>query len=540
MDVSLFLIACCCPMLVIMLVFAMSISKHQASIRFGGIASADHKKSIHVKSMYDKLLLSWLKILTPRVIIAWISAFILISISEGELSLLSSFGVFIILLTIIPITIAFFAKLYFTLRDISPKSRVITSSLSHKEIKEGETTEIHIKIYSSIPLGYVLKVSASVPDKLGGDLHEVVTKSEHGVSELTLLVPKALRGEYLIGPFRLEYQDILGLSRIVMYDNSRIPLTILPQIPFIERYNLHLSTQSGADEDVNVQARINTEEYFSSRPYVRGDNQKHIHWKLTAKKDELMVRLPETTTVTYQKLSILILNVLPRIRINNGKNSIYARYRVAAELALDKQIRVAAAIIDFANRTGITVSLSYLNSTRSIMTITPEGEDVTSWLRKLASITLVNPIINYTEITGSFKKNNSMVITTSEIDPKQLEPLIEAIRNGSNSSEIMYCPLSNEIKDKLIKKKKVTLALRIIQKILLTKDYYSQTSVLEKLNSLFKGAKEKYYENDLMSVSNEEAKVINYIQASNVDVRVFQEDQYSESMDNIIQVLESE
>lgn len=487
-------------------------------------------------------ILSWISIITPSLVITWLAALILFAISRiaEEVSTLSSFAIFVFTLSVIPLTIAIITKIYFSIRNISPEKRVLSTSMSQKEIKEGDPAEISVDIRASIPAGYILKLTAEVPEKLGGTIRRVVTKSEGGKIHMTLPVPFTRRGQFSVGPLKLEYEDVLGFSKIVLYDASRFPMTILPQIPYIERFNLFAATTVGFDDEQTVQAMINTEEFYSSRPYVRGDNQKHVHWKLTAKRDEIMVREPESTVVSYQNLSIVIMNLQPKIKEGNNSYTTLLKQKSAAERSLDKQIRIAAAIIDYANRTGIPVSITYCDKFNSVSRFKPDPGDTLGWLRKLATIDLVPPTAALPLLLDSVSKDKSVILTTSETDPGQLQPLIQLMSQNGKHNEIMYCPVSDEMRDKVDHTPPPPLWMKTLTKIFLTNDYYSQTSISEKVKSLGKQVKERYLLNEIERLIGTEEEVVKHIRSSGIGVRVFKDDQYSNNIDNIIQVLESE
>lgn len=90
---------------------------------------------------------------------------------------------------------------------------------------------------------------------------------------------------------RVELYSFFGCMKKVTYVNQEKAVMILPQTT-----ELHFPVQnSGAtcsffDEEQSGKKGNGPGEYFGIRPYVDGDSMKLIHWKLTGKTDEYMVK----------------------------------------------------------------------------------------------------------------------------------------------------------------------------------------------------------------------------------------------------------
>lgn len=97
------------------------------------------------------------------------------------------------------------------------------------------------------------------------------------------------RGEYYIGVNSVDITDFFYLFRITYPIQSKLKVTVLPRI--IPLKNLSL-LPNGKDlkeispYTVSDQERIDIE----TRPYKKGDSKKLIHWKVSAKKNELYTR----------------------------------------------------------------------------------------------------------------------------------------------------------------------------------------------------------------------------------------------------------
>lgn len=90
---------------------------------------------------------------------------------------------------------------------------------------------------------------------------------------------------------RVELYGFFGCMKKVMNSNMVKEVMILPQTQ-----ELHFPIQNWGiacsffDETESGRKGKGTGEYFGIRPYVDGDSMKQIHWKLTGKTDEYMVK----------------------------------------------------------------------------------------------------------------------------------------------------------------------------------------------------------------------------------------------------------
>jgi hypothetical protein len=89
----------------------------------------------------------------------------------------------------------------------------------------------------------------------------------------------------------------------VKVNTDRISVGVIPQIPDIKASsslirsiaNVVATTENEDDNETAMLFSSNTVPGYEHREYVRGDALKRINWKLSSKKDMLMVRLDEAT-----------------------------------------------------------------------------------------------------------------------------------------------------------------------------------------------------------------------------------------------------
>lgn len=97
------------------------------------------------------------------------------------------------------------------------------------------------------------------------------------------------RGDFKLGVSTIEVQDFLGIFKFTLKNKTPLYITVYPQIIDIDEFYLssgylsdNVSSIGGGQEDISTIEEINKYNY--------GDSLRKIHWKLTAKTNELMIR----------------------------------------------------------------------------------------------------------------------------------------------------------------------------------------------------------------------------------------------------------
>ncbi|MEG1718687.1 MAG: DUF58 domain-containing protein [Clostridia bacterium] len=158
----------------------------------------------------------------------------------------------------------------------------------------------------------------------------------------TLSLSSPYRGKYGISIRMIKYYDFLGL----FFKRTLLPrkyITVLPTIVPIEA----LTTFNGESFDTVTNNRFKTpdlSEVEGVRDYVNGDSLRFMHWKLSAKKDNLLIKefaLEQNTNIT------IILD------ISNKISEIKEQ---------DKLIEKAASLLNYCYKNDIKCSLKYYNN----------------------------------------------------------------------------------------------------------------------------------------------------------------------------------
>jgi uncharacterized protein (DUF58 family) len=105
------------------------------------------------------------------------------------------------------------------------------------------------------------------------------------------------RGYYEIGIKSVELEDFLGIVKLIYKNFETKYITVYPKVIYLDRFNLKTNfvseTHSVLNNKFEDMAAIS-----DIRKYALGDSLKKIHWKLTAKNRELMVKNFQSTTET--------------------------------------------------------------------------------------------------------------------------------------------------------------------------------------------------------------------------------------------------
>lgn len=140
----------------------------------------------------------------------------------------------------------------------------------------------------------------------GGDLQVVMPISMKATEEMTLPIVSEYSGNIQICIREMEYLDLLGLFSIRKQIESEGEMVVLPESSG-EALSKKSGFQSGMSELEESKAKGNDfAEVTDMREYRPGDRIKDIHWKLSAKKDVLMVK--ERTSVAQSQV-ILVLDL---------------------------------------------------------------------------------------------------------------------------------------------------------------------------------------------------------------------------------------
>ncbi|MFB6131161.1 MAG: DUF58 domain-containing protein [Salinigranum sp.] len=142
----------------------------------------------------------------------------------------------------------------------------------------GEGGVVELRFETDRP--FTAAVADDLPAGLDGD---ATAETTVGVRPATYEIRYAARGDHDIGPVRFVATDVLGLFRRTFTVDSTDRVLVYPPVrTVVPAFRSELVSLSNGGDD--------RDEFDRLREYVRGDPLRDVHWKSTAKRDELVVK----------------------------------------------------------------------------------------------------------------------------------------------------------------------------------------------------------------------------------------------------------
>lgn len=235
------------------------------------------------------------------------------------------------------------------------------------------------------------------------------------------------RGCYEIGVSSVEIEDFFGLFKLRYTIGEPKYITVYPRIVYLEKFRLKTDFMSEAHSALNSRDEDMTT-VSDVRKYQYGDSLKRIHWKLTARTQELMVKKFQATSET----NILMLLDLSKNNFSLGENIIIE----------DKLIESAVAVLHYCLFKWIPVDLVYFcGSLRHI-----HARDHLMFNEIYETLAKVKfsgdvPVKDLIEIfTDNSLKRTNLLVFTSNLDYDLYNQLYKTAKSGYNISLIYISP----------------------------------------------------------------------------------------------------
>ncbi len=201
-------------------------------------------------------------------------------------------------------TLLFIFSFVYLLLAIFCVSAEVRVPISVADAGNPVTVQVLFRNKSILPVFHVrlaLEVKSSFEKKENVAWHNVFRIPPGGsLVELALTLTQA--GNYEIGPQKLRIYDMVSLFSMTKKLSGRKNIQVMPRISEIPVFLTQPVKNFFGDSDYYDEEKrgYDHSETFQIRPYVPGDRLQAIHWKLSAKTDELMVKessLPKACAV---------------------------------------------------------------------------------------------------------------------------------------------------------------------------------------------------------------------------------------------------
>jgi uncharacterized protein (DUF58 family) len=151
---------------------------------------------------------------------------------------------------------------------------------------------LHVRSTGRLPTGGLL-IQDGVPYALGGKPRFVIEHlPRHTGTQLRYTVNPMLRGIQQIGPLKATITDPFGLAEFERELAHVSRLIVVPRVARLVGLPGGSGLGSGDDGSVRLNAGQGEDDAIV-RPYRQGDDLRKVHWRSTAKRDEMMVRVEE-------------------------------------------------------------------------------------------------------------------------------------------------------------------------------------------------------------------------------------------------------
>jgi uncharacterized protein (DUF58 family) len=237
------------------------------------------------------------------------------------------------------------------------------------------------------------------------------------------------RGLFTLGPTGLRLTDPLGIYQVRIEDLNSTSIMVTPPIIQLPEIEVAPGGRTG-DGRPRLNALERTVSASGVRDFLPGDSLRWIHWPTTARRDELFVRIFESTPAADWWI---LLDTDRRVQCGQDPDS-----------TLEHAITLAASLADRGLRTRHAVGLAA--SSDPAVWLPPQEGDGHRWaiLRALALVSAAQlPFRQFLErLKPSLSKYASLILITPNVSGDWLQTLLPLIRAGAVPTVLLLDPLS--------------------------------------------------------------------------------------------------
>lgn len=362
--------------------------------------------------------------------------FILLVLVVGELAYTKAEYIVIDLFSIL-----FIAIVLDTCYFLWSKDKVeVAIETSKTKIQKGEKLDLFIKLKnkSFLPSVYLhMHPSEGYRLLLKGKRNYCTLLGGMGTQELSVTYEAALSGRQTVGLARVFINDYLGLYKKELLVPDQIKIKVIPEI----RENIDgegfwgtgLEEKEGMNSHMPVNQNLQGEVTDELLPYKEGDSPRLIHWKIFARKEQLLVRRREEGRQGGASLLVIL----------NPVGSKVSEEQLQYELQ-DKSLTLSLSLIHQLIRNGYEVTFMYYYKGNWIKAELRENRALQYLREKLAGYEHLQLISNrtYESILSSFTRSISreaicQLVVTEDVDESLAYYLRKKNRN-LKESKIVY------------------------------------------------------------------------------------------------------
>lgn len=171
-----------------------------------------------------------------------------------------------------------------------------TRDLVPARLAAGETGEAHLAVHSTRHIGTGVLIEDELPPALDVRPRFLVRLPRGRTVQRYYPLRPQQRGVHQVGPLRARVTDPFGLAECGRELAGSTPLVVTPVVATLTGMPAGGGLGSGADGAGPGRSRPRRDADEDStvvRGYRHGDDLRRVHWRTTARRDELMVRVEE-------------------------------------------------------------------------------------------------------------------------------------------------------------------------------------------------------------------------------------------------------
>ncbi len=305
-------------------------------------------------------------------------------------------------------------------------------TIGKRTVIKGEATEYIFQLSNEDYISYEnIKVNF-YHDKskiLGSEIEKEYSLLPGEKQSMETLICCNYRGDYYVGAQTVTIRDFLYLFTVTYPVFSKMKVTVLPRVVALQNLTI-LSPNYDSKGRIKRFKEEEEEPDLEVRKYISGDNKKRIHWKASAKKQELLTRkytsIPKTGVTVFMDLSQLNEDELTKIIVE------------------DKMIESSLAIADYCKRKNIPCDLYFEQGGVKKHSIQNQMDFDILYRQcvdmRFAADKTVEDIVDYAINTGQVIQTASLyqyVIITHVISEELYKTVLKLMNNG-NECSVLY------------------------------------------------------------------------------------------------------
>jgi len=296
-----------------------------------------------------------------------------------------------------------------------------------KSVQKNENGVYKVRLHSLTPMPFSHIECVFYCDTHAVEAAEVYYFSLNPFKPVIVEIPFKVRyrGQYELGLKMMRANDIAGLFQLKRVYNKNTTITAFPNVSNIDNYpmSMNLLTQAHSRFD------IRDEDYATIsdiRPYVPTDSIKRVHWKLTAKRNEWLVKIFQANALNQVEI------ILDSTQLNLPPQE---RYPLE-----DAMVEQSISLARFCLNKGMPVDFISTDGTETKTRNPQEFEAIYNAASRLKFEMSpgLNPLAILSHALNESAGYINAVIFTARIDKELSERILNAASNGHYISIIYF------------------------------------------------------------------------------------------------------